>query len=474
MILLLLLATTAFSIESHKFKNCEHVGFCKRHRYLASRLSDEVHEGLRFDLHYEVDPKSMETGSEVAFLVKSKHDTEWKLRGRLLVYDDEVARFTITEVEPLHPRYQVPDEDLLARKKTLTSFTSVSHSEGSSEFVYRRLRVSLQYSPLRIDVYFNEALTATLNHRSLLSFERYRSRDTQRDVLEEAEVLKIVDASEVEYQKEEGRVPADDLWQEHFREFTDNKRRGPTSVAMDVKFYGASQLYGLPERSDTINLVDTIGGQPYRLYNLDVFEYEVDSRQALYGSVAFMLAKQGSQACGMFWNNPSNTYIDISTSGSDKQAHWMSEAGVIDVFVLPATSLIELVSKFTLLTGPAALPSVASLGFHQCRWNYNDQDDTLGVVSNFDRYNLPLDFIWLDIEHTVGRRYFTWDLEKFPNPTEMQLTLAETQRNLVVIIDPHIKRDPNYAVFSEAGGKGKWRQWLCAVVPVCAGPSNSI
>jgi hypothetical protein len=73
-------------------------------------------------------------------------------------------------------------------------------------------------------------------------FEGYRSKDAQRDVLEEEEVLKIKDASEVEYQKDEGRVHADDLWQEHFREFTDNKRRGPTSVAMDVKFYEASQL----------------------------------------------------------------------------------------------------------------------------------------------------------------------------------------------------------------------------------------
>jgi len=32
------------------------------------------------------------------------------------------------------------------------------------------------------------------------------------------------------------------------------------------------------------------GGDPYRLYNLDVFEYEVDSKMALYGSIPLMLA----------------------------------------------------------------------------------------------------------------------------------------------------------------------------------------
>lgn len=31
-------------------------------------------------------------------------------------------------------------------------------------------------------------------------------------------------------------------------------------------------------------------GDPYRLYNLDVFEYELNNRMALYGSIPFMLA----------------------------------------------------------------------------------------------------------------------------------------------------------------------------------------
>lgn len=32
------------------------------------------------------------------------------------------------------------------------------------------------------------------------------------------------------------------------------------------------------------------GGDPYRLYNLDVFEYELDNKMALYGSIPLMLA----------------------------------------------------------------------------------------------------------------------------------------------------------------------------------------
>ncbi len=40
----------------------------------------------------------------------------------------------------------------------------------------------------------------------------------------------------------------------------------------------------------TNNLFPYSDGDPYRLYNLDVFEYELDNRMALYGSIPLMLA----------------------------------------------------------------------------------------------------------------------------------------------------------------------------------------
>lgn len=442
--------------EVSNFKTCCEVGFCNRHRYLASHLNGVISEGLRFDIGYEVEPGSLLVNEEgVKFLVRSVHETEWKLQGLLSVFDDEIVRFTVKEVETLWPRYQMPDEDLLSKDMRPSCFIEVTKHGEFAELSFKRLTVVLQFKPLRIDVVFDGVLATSLNHRGLFSFERYRKQveaPPQRKDL--GDLIEIVDASEVEYDVEGIRQQPNDLWQEDFHGFIDCKPRGPSSVAMDVCFFGTSQLYGLPERSDSINLADTRDGEPYRQFNLDVFMYKIDSRQALYGSIPFMLAKQGTRACGLFWNNPSNTYIDIETKGADKHTHWMSEAGVIDVFILPSDSALSLAAKFAMFTGPPAMPLLASLGFHQCRWNYEDQEDTLGVVSNFDRYHIPLDFIWLDIDHTVGRRYFTWDLKKFPDPKLMQHTIAEARRRLVVIIDPHIMRDLEYGVFFEAEGNG--------------------
>ena len=97
---------------------------------------------------------------------------------------------------------------------------------------------------------------------------------------------------------------------------------------------------------------------------------------------------------------------------------------------------------------------IFSLAYHQCRWNYNDQDDVLQVADNFDKYDLPMDVMWLDIEYTDGKRYFTWDNRKFSNPLEMVKNLTSIGRKLVIIIDPHIKRDSGYFLHNDATNNG--------------------
>jgi len=41
----------------------------------------------------------------------------------------------------------------------------------------------------------------------------------------------------------------------------------------------------------------------------------------------------------------------------------------------------------------------------QCRWNYKDEADVAGVNSGFDEHEMPMDVVWLDIDHTNGKRW---------------------------------------------------------------------
>lgn len=76
------------------------------------------------------------------------------------------------------------------------------------------------------------------------------------------------------------------------------------------------------------------------------------------------------------------------------------------------------------------------------------------VDAKFEEHNFPYDVLWLDIEHTDGKAYFTWDKTEFPNPSAMQEKLAARGRKMVAIVDPHIKRDGGYPVHTEATAKG--------------------
>ncbi|XP_053365399.1 neutral alpha-glucosidase C isoform X2 [Clarias gariepinus] len=243
---------------------------------------------------------------------------------------------------------------------------------------------------------------------------------------------------------------------------------GHSSVGIDLRLHGFSHAYGIPEHADSLKLKDTSGSEPYRLYNLDVFAYEINSRLGLYGSVPLLLAHKPERTLGVFWLNTSETLVDLQYgSGYQEQGEdgppvkksrinpqidvsWVSESGQIDCFVLLGPSPAQVFFQYAKLTGFQAFPPLFSLGYHQCRWNYENEEDVKAVDAGFDLHAIPYDVIWLDIEHTEGKRYFTWDSKLFPNPLDMQLHLQKKKRKLVVISDPHIKADPDWPFFCAA------------------------
>lgn len=140
-----------------------------------------------------------------------------------------------------------------------------------------------------------------------------------------------------------------------------------------------------------------------------------------YGSVPFLIGGSISPK-GFFWMNPTETFVDISKTENNKvESFWMSEAGIIDMFIFPGPNYESIYSSYHKITSYAPIPPLFSLGYHQSRWNYNSQIDVLEVNNKFNDLNFPYDVIWLDIEHTDGKRYFTYNSQAFPNPEEMQV-----------------------------------------------------
>lgn len=77
----------------------------------------------------------------------------------------------------------------------------------------------------------------------------------------------------------------------------------------------------------------------------------------------------------------------------------------------------------------------------------------MDVIANMDKNDFPMDAMWLDIEYSNGKRYFTWNPENFTNPAAMLKNISSTNRKLVTIIDPHIFADNSYEVYEGAKNK---------------------
>ncbi|KAK5084362.1 glucosidase II [Lithohypha guttulata] len=321
--------------------------------------------------------------------------------------------------------------------------------------------VIITYAPFGIELFANDKKQVVLNERGFFNFEHWRPK-VEKPVTEEGKD---------EDKKVEPLVPQEDestWWEETFGGNTDTKPRGPESISMDISFPGFSHVYGLPEHAGPLSLKQTRGGesnydQPYRFFNADVFEYELDNPMTLYGAIPFMQAHNKDFTVGVFWLNAAETWVDIvktqqgTTMGlgghTDTLTHWFSESGVMDIFVMLTQSPKELSQKYAELTGYTAMPQMFAIAYHQCRWNYVSDEDVKDVDRKFDKHNIPYDVIWLDLEYTDDKQYFVWDQDNFPDPIGMEKQLDEHERKLVIIIDPHIKNKAGYQIVEELKSK---------------------
>lgn len=225
------------------------------------------------------------------------------------------------------------------------------------------------------------------------------------------------------------------------------------NISGDFKIH-TQYTYGLPERAYRFLLDDTRNkpGHPYRLFNNDLFGYDVNSRESLYGSIPILLGRKTDSQTFMsvYWQNTSETYVDIHKKDNISDTFWVSERGNLEAYVFCHFSSREHFAALARVTGKAAMPQYFSLGYHQCRYSYNDEQDLLQVNEKFNEHEIPCDSVTLDIDHTDGFRYFTWDSEMFPDPVFMQEILEKDGRKLVTIADPHIRADSEYHVYKGA------------------------
>ncbi|MDH3653410.1 MAG: DUF5110 domain-containing protein [Myxococcales bacterium] len=241
----------------------------------------------------------------------------------------------------------------------------------------------------------------------------------------------------------EGSIPAE--WRTRPTFSTDGDRAHATvSIEAGTSLYGTGETAGPLLRNGAIT--ETWAEQPFRNpppTGLSPLEYDDDFLN-LYQAHPWVLAvRADGSSFGVLADTTYRTRIDL-TSGIE-----LSADVAFPVIVIEGATPQEVLTRLSELTGTIELPPLWSLGYQQARWSYIPDAKVREVADEFRARSIPCDVLWIDIDYMDGFRIFTFDEERFPDPSGLNDYLHATGFKSVWILDPGVKVEPGYFVYDE-------------------------
>jgi alpha-D-xyloside xylohydrolase len=227
------------------------------------------------------------------------------------------------------------------------------------------------------------------------------------------------------------------------------------------------QVYGLGERFGAF----VKNGQEVDIWNADG---GTSSEQA-YKNVPFYLTNRGY---GVFVNDPGRVSYEVGSEVVSR-VQFSIQAETLEYFVIYGPTPLEVLRKYTALTGRPALPPAWSFGLWlttSFTTSYDEQTVTSFVDGMAER-NLPLsvfhfDSFWMREFHWCD---FEWDPRTFPDPEGMLSRLKAKGLKICVWINPYIAQrsrlfaegsDKGYLLKRPDGSVWQWDRWQAGMALV--------
>ncbi|KAI0386892.1 glycoside hydrolase family 31 protein [Hypomontagnella monticulosa] len=196
-------------------------------------------------------------------------------------------------------------------------------------------------------------------------------------------------------------------------------------------------LYGLGEHSDPfmLNTTDYIR----TFWSQD--SYGVPEGANLYGNHPVYYEHREAGTHGVFFLNSNGMDVMINkTAESGQYLEYNTLGGVLDFYFVAGPSPIEVTKQYAEITGLPAMMPYWGLGFHNCRYGYQDVFDVAEVVYNYSQASIPLETMWTDIDYMYRRRVFSLDPERYPLHKMRELVdyLHAHNQHYIVMVDPAV------------------------------------
>ncbi|MBN1428195.1 MAG: alpha-xylosidase [Anaerolineae bacterium] len=203
-------------------------------------------------------------------------------------------------------------------------------------------------------------------------------------------------------------------------------------------------VYGLGERFTAF----VKNGQSIDIWNADG---GTGSEQA-YKNIPFYLTNRGY---GVFVNHPERVSFEVASEKVER-VQFSVPGEALDYYLIYGPSPIEVIEKYTALTGRPALPPAWSFGLWLSTSFSTDYDEetVTGIIDGMDERDLPLhvfhfDCFWMKAMHWSN---LEWDERVFPDPAGMLKRLKARNLRICVWINPYIAQ--RSALFDEGVARG--------------------
>ncbi|RDW81045.1 glycoside hydrolase family 31 protein [Aspergillus mulundensis] len=211
-------------------------------------------------------------------------------------------------------------------------------------------------------------------------------------------------------------------------------------------------LYGLGERINQLRLLRNATlttyaadiGNPIDVNIYGQHAFYVDTRYYAVdgnGKQAYVKSSEAdptqsytSYSHGVFLRNSHGHEVVLNPQGLT----WRTIGGSIDLTFYSGPTVAEVTMQYQRSTvGLPAMQKYDTLGFHQCRWGYSNWSVFEDVLANFVNFEIPLEYLWADIDYMHGYRDFDNDQVRFSyeDTTVFLDKLHAGGRHFVPIVD---------------------------------------
>lgn len=343
-----------------------------------------------------------------------------QLTAELAMYQGGIMRLRINEVGGQEQRFRVSSEQDFAvmEDQLVPTISDVQVDSERAVLFTENGKFVVSFAPFRIQSYVGETLVMTLNEQDTLYFEKSTGVNADTCTNQDGSY-----ATQIDYQMAVGM-----------------------GASLETPF-----LYGLSERESSLLLQDTWDTDPYRFFNIDYYAHQSGDARGEYGSIPYITGHTATRDTSLLWLNAADTWTDLMIDGDRALSNFVSESGILELFVFSSSSPKQQLRNLATISGHAPKPPVEALGFHFSKYAETTAEIMLSRDDDFEAHGFPVDYYWMDILYSYNFEYFTFDPVKFPKPLLDQLNeqIALRQRRLVVITDPHISTRTDNWVYTQ-------------------------